>query len=176
MIGVLLSAIVIVPAFFYVTHNERIGGLYLLFNYEELSVYFHLFISAFVPSHDYIYGNNVFELGEHTLKEICLYAGTIICLLVPQFLSDEDKRYKYSTLFLYLMFIFIAITPFTGSIINGFSEPCFRWLFIFIIINIITASRYINNFNRKSLFVTMILEFLLIFVLFAAGLVYKITY
>ena len=71
------------------------------------------------------------------------------------------------------MFIFIAITPFTGSIINGFSEPCFRWLFIFIIINIITASRYINNFNRKNLFVTMILELLLIFVLFAAGLVYK---
>ena len=173
LIGVLLSAVVIVPAFFYVTQNERIGGLYLLFNYEELSVYFHLFISAFVPSHDYIYGNNVFELGEHTLKEICLYAGTIICLLVPQFLSDKDRRYKYSTLILYLMFIFFAITPFTGSIINGFSEPCFRWLFIFIIINIITASKYINNFNRKNLFVTMILEFLLIFILFAAGLVYK---
>lgn len=173
LIGVLLSAIVIVPAFFYVTQNERIGGLYLLFNYEELSVYLDLFISAFVPSHDYIYGNNVFELDEHTLKEICLYAGTIVCLLVPQFLSDEDKRYKYSTLILYLIFIIFAITPFTGSIINGFSEPCFRWLFIFIIVNIITACKYLTNINRKNLIISIIVEFLLIYVLFYMGLTYK---
>lgn len=173
LIGVLLSAVVIVPAFFYVTQNERIGGLYLLFSYEELSIYFHLFISAFVPSHDYIYGNNVFELGQHTLKEICLYAGTVICLLVPQFLSDEDKKYKYSTIILYILLFIFALTPFTGSVINGFSEPCFRWLFIFIIVNIITACKYLTNINRRNLIISIILEFLLIYVLFYMGLTYK---
>ena len=173
LIGVLLSAVVIVPAFFYVTQNERIGGLYLLFSYEELSIYFHLFISAFVPSHDYIYGNNVFELGQHTLKEICLYAGTVICLLVPQFLSDEDKNYKYSTIILYILLFIFVLTPFTGSVINGFSEPCFRWLFIFIIVNIITACKYLTNINRKNLIISIIVEFLLIYVLFYMGLTYR---
>ena len=97
-IGVLLSGIVIVPAFFYVIQNERVGGLNTSLAYKDLSVYFHLFTSAFVPNHTYIYGNNVFELGEHTLKEILLYSGTIVELLTPQFITDKDSIFKKSTI------------------------------------------------------------------------------
>lgn len=175
-IGVLLSAFVIVPAFLYVIQNERVGGLNTSLNYQYLSVYFHLFISAFSPSHTYIYGNNVFELGEHTLKEICLYAGTITAILVPQFLTDNDVKYKRSTTVLYIILIIMVFTPILGSIINGFSEPCFRWFYIFIIINIITSSKYLSELdlvNKKNLIITIIVEILMVVVFYFSCIIYN---
>lgn len=175
-IGVLLSAFVIVPAFLYVIQNERVGGLNTSLNYQYLSVYFHLFISAFSPSHTYIYGNNVFELGEHTLKEICLYAGTITAILVPQFLTDNDVKYKRSTTVLYIILIIMVFTPILGSIINGFSEPCFRWFYIFIIINIVTSSKYLSELdllNKKNLVITIIVEILMVVVFYLSCIIYN---
>ena len=176
VIGVLLSAIVIVPAFFYVIQNERIGGLYYVLSYQDLSIYFHLFISMLAPSHTYIYGNNVFELGQHTLKEICLYSGSLISILLPQMITDKDKSYKISTITLYVLLFLIATIPMLASFMNGFGEPCFRWLFIFIMINIITASRYLTNIEKVNLLnlkISTIFEILLLFTLFISCLNYK---
>ncbi len=176
IIGVLLSAIVIVPAFLYVIQNERVGGLNSFLTYADLSIYFHLFISSLVPSHDYIYGNNVFEQNAHTLKEICLYCGTLITLIVPQIFTEREFKYKKSTLIVYGIMIVSLFIPLIGGIINGFSEPCFRWLFIFILFNIITASRYLNNLdliNKKNLLFSLIIEIVIIVTMFVLCLIYK---
>ena len=176
VIGVLLSAVVIVPAFLYVIQNERVGGLNLSLTYADLSIYFHLFISSFVPNHDYIYGNNVFEQDAHTLKEICLYCGTLITLVVPQIFTEKEIRYKKSTLIVYGIMVVSMFVPMIGGIINGFSEPCFRWLFIFILFNIITASRYLNDsslINKKNLLYSLIIEIVVIVTMFVLCLVYK---
>ena len=176
IIGVLLSAIVIVPAFLYVIQNERVGGLNSSLTYADLSIYFHLFISSLVPSHDYIYGNNVFEQNAHTLKEICLYCGTLITLIVPQIFTEREFKYKKSTLIVYGIMIVSLFIPLIGGIINGFSEPCFRWLFIFILFNIITASRYLNNLdliNKKNLLFSLIIEIVIIVTMFVLCLIYK---
>lgn len=175
-VGVLLSGVVIVPAFFYVIQNERVGGLNTSLSYKDFSVYLHLFTSAFVPNHTYIYGNNVYELGEHTLKEILLYSGTIVGLLVPQFIADTDDKFKKSTIIVYILLLVSTFTPMIGSIINGFSEPCFRWFFIFIIFNIIISSRYITNLeylNIKSLKGSLVFEIFIILISYFGCLLYK---
>lgn len=175
-VGVLLSGVVIVPAFFYVIQNERVGGLNTSLSYKDFSVYLHLFTSAFVPNHTYIYGNNVYELGEHTLKEILLYSGTIVGLLVPQFITDTNDKFKKSTIIVYILLLVSTFTPMIGSIINGFSEPCFRWFFIFIIFNIIISSRYITNLeylNIKSLKGSLVFEIFIILISYFGCLLYK---
>lgn len=175
-IGVLLSGIVIVPAFFYVIQNERVGGLNTSLAYKDLSVYFHLFTSAFVPNHTYIYGNNVFELGEHTLKEILLYSGTIVELLTPQFITDKDSIFKKSTIIVYIVLLISTFVPMIGSIINGFSEPCFRWFFIFIILNIIVSSRYLSDLeiiNFKNLKISLVVEIGIILISYYGCLFYR---
>lgn len=175
-VGVLLSGVVIIPAFLYVVQNDRIGAYEISLSYDDLSVYFHLFISAFVPNHTYIYGNNIFDINDHTLKEITLYSGSLIGLLTPQFISDEDKIFKKSTILVYLVLLVITFTPFFLSIINGLSGPCFRWFLIFIIFNVIVSSKYISNtklINFKVLKISLIVEITLIFLLYFAGLLYK---
>lgn len=174
LIGVLLSSIIIVPAFLYIIQNERVGEFEYQLLFEDLSVYYHLFISMFVPSQTYIYGNNIFEVGEHTLKEICLYSGALISILVPQFLSDKDVEYKKSTTLLYVLLVIVSFSPIVGSIINGFSGPCFRWFYIFIIINIITASKYLDgDINKKNLKITAFVEVGVVFVFYVFCLIYK---
>lgn len=175
-VGVLISCVVIVPAFLYVIENERVGGLSTALTYSDLSVYLHLFISGLVPSHTYIYGNNVFDNNAHTLKEICLYAGTLISLLISQVVVDKDIKYKKSTLIVYAIMFCALFVPFISGMINGFSEPCFRWLFLFILFNILTVCRYLDDLNlidKKALLYTLIIEILLIIVMFTLGVLYK---
>lgn len=176
LVGVLLSGFIILPAFLYVIQNERVGGLNLSFTYSDLSVYLHLFVSSFVPSHTYIYGNNVFELGAHTLKEICLYCGTLIALIIPQIIKDNNKRYLKSTVVVYIIMLTALFIPMASGVINGFSEPCFRWLFIFIYFNIFVTCRYLNNTNLINEIVlrnSLIIEIVVIVLMFALGLLYK---
>lgn len=176
LIGVLLSAFIIVPAFFYIIQNERVGSLNASLTYNDLSVYFSLLISMFVPSHTYIYGNNVFNQDAHTLKEVCLYSGIVICLLIPQLFIDKDKEYKKSTIIAYILLSLSLLVPMISGIINGFSEPCFRWLFLFILFNIIVASKYLNDvssLNKKVLSWSLIVEILIIVIMFAICLLYK---
>ena len=176
LVGVLLSCVVIVPAFLYVIENERVGGLSVSFTYSDLSVYLHLFISGFVPNHTYIYGNNVFDNNAHTLKEICLYAGSLISLLIGQVFVDNDTKYKKSTLIVYVIMLCALFIPLISGMINGFSEPCFRWLFLFILFNILNVCRYLcdlNSVNKKVLLVTLIIEVLMIMVMFSLCLLYK---
>lgn len=176
LIGVLLSAFIIVPTFFYIIQNERVGSLNTSLKYSDLSIYFSLFISMFVPSHTFIYGNNVFNQDAHTLKEVCLYSGTIICLLIPQLFVDKDKKYRSSTLIVYLLLSLSLLIPVISGVINGFSEPCFRWLFLFILFNIIVASKYLDNIsllNQKALLWSLIGEVFIIVLMFLLCLLYR---
>ena len=176
LIGVLLSGVIILPAFLYVIQNERVGSFGSGFSYKDLSVYYHLLIAPFVPSHTYIYGNSIFEMPDHNLKEICLYSGSLISVLIPQFLSDRDKIFRKSTVILYALLAVFTFTPFISSLFNGFSEPCFRWFYLFVIMDILTASRYLKDpelINRKNLLYTVMAETVLIVLVFLLCLSYR---
>lgn len=165
LIGVLLSAFVIAPAFFYIIQNQRVGSVKGSVLFKYISLYFHLLISMFVPSHTYIYSQNIFELGEHTLKEVCLYCGSLIALLVPQFLSDKDSLFKKTTSVLYVVMLLFMFIPNLSSALNGFSEPCFRWLYIFMIFNIIVAAKYLtSSIDKKTLSISTLIIIILIII------------
>lgn len=176
LVGALMAAVVALPAFMYITQNERVGGINTNLAFNDLVVILHLFIAAFVPNQTYIYGNNIFNEDSHTMKEVLLYAGSIISLLVPQFITDKEKEYKVSTIILYLVMLFLAFTPFASSLMNGFSEPCFRWFFLFIMMNILTSAHYLNNLNsinKKNLITTFIVEIVLIIVCYIVCAKYR---
>ena len=66
--------------------------------------------------------------------------------------------------------------PMASGVINGFSEPCFRWLFIFTYFNIFVACRYLNNTNLINEIVlrnSLIIEIVAIVLMFALGLLCK---
>lgn len=171
-VGVLLSGFVVAPAFMYVMQNPRIGRTMPL-TFDDLYLYFHLFFSPFIPNQLYIYKNNVFDHGAHYLKEVCMYAGTICSLLVPQFLVTKDKLFRKATTIVYLLLGIILFVPRASSIINGFSEPCYRWLFFLVLMNIYVTSYFLCNkgsINYKFLKYTCLIEIVVIITSFLLGI------
>ena len=176
LVGVFISGVIVVPTFLFITQNERVGDFYTGLTFDDLSIYLHLMMSTFVPSHTYIYGNNIFAQSAHTMNEILLYSGSIVSILVPQFLTDKNKNYKVSTSVLYIVLLIMMFIPIFDSIMNGLSEPCFRWLFLFITMNIVVSCRYLtelDNINKHNLLISFFIEISLVIFCFARGLIYN---
>ena len=170
-VGVLITGIITIPTLYYMLGNDRVGNMSFTVFYDYIKINMHLLTGMFVPSQVYIYRNNVFETGGHTTREITLWAGTLTGLLLPQFLSDEDKRFKISTIGFYAVMLLILFTPIGGSIMHGFSESSFRWTLLFIISNLIVVNRYLSNplrVNRKNLSISLV--FIVSIVLFSIPL------
>lgn len=158
LVGVLITGIITIPTLYYMLGNDRVGNMSFSAFYDYIKINVHLVTGMFVPSQVYIYRNNVFETGGHTTREITLWAGSLTGLLLPQFLSDEDKRFKFSTSIFYAVMLIILFTPIGGSIMHGFSESSFRWTLLFIISNLIVANRYLSNpqrIHRKNLLISL---------------------
>lgn len=146
-VGVFITGIMTLPTLSYMMQNDRIGSATISLVYDNLIVYLHQLASMFSPSHTYIYNSNVFETGEHISREICAWAGTVTALLTPQFVTDSNKKYRYSTALIYLFFL-LMLTPIGSSIFHGFSEYSFRWLMLVIFMNLGVAGRYLSDVNR----------------------------
>lgn len=159
-VAVLCTMVLILPSFFNIIQNDRVGTFYLSFFFDQPEIYFHQLQALFVPSQNIIYQDyNVFETGSHVTRELCLWAGSITSLLIPQFISDKDKNYRYAMLGLYLVMFLLLLIPSGNMMILGFSSPSFRWTYLFIIVNLVNASRYLSNLdliNYKNLKITMI--------------------
>lgn len=151
LIGVLITGIITIPTIYYMLANDRVGQMSFSLFYDYIKINMHLITGMFVPSQVYIYRNNVFETGGHTTREITLWAGTLTAFLLPQFLSDKDKRFKISTAIFYGIMLVILFTPIGGSIMHGFSESSFRWTLLFIIMNLIVSNRYLSNLDSINL-------------------------
>lgn len=158
LIGFLITGVFTLPAFLYIMQNDRVGGFSgNIFSFSNLKVYLHIINSLFVPNELVIYGNNIFNFNEHTLKELCLFSSSLVVIIIPQVIKSKDKIFKYSSLLMYLLFAVILIVPILGSLLNGLSEVCFRWTHIFILFNIYIFS-YIyfveKNISKKMLIIT----------------------
>ena len=148
IVSVLTTMVLILPSFINIIQNDRVGTFYLAFFFDQPEIYFHQLQALFVPSQNVIYQDyNVFETGSHVTRELCLWAGSITSLLLPQFLTDRDKNYKYSMMGLYLFMFLLLIIPSGNMMILGFSSPSFRWTYLFIIVNLINAARYLSNID-----------------------------
>lgn len=165
IIGVFISSIFILPSFYYMLENDRVGNSVLSLFYSDPKIYMHLLSSLFVPSHVFIYGNNVFETNYHISREIVLWSGSLSALLLPQILADKDVWFKKITIIFYSCLLIILFTPIGGSIMNGFSEFSFRWTLSLIAMNLVMMVRYTSNpslINHKVLRNTYLFALLIV--------------
>ncbi|HET6784701.1 MAG TPA: YfhO family protein [Erysipelotrichaceae bacterium] len=146
LIAVLTTMVLILPSLLNILQNDRVGTFYFALVFDQPEIYFHQLQALFVPSQNIIYQDyNVFETGSHVTRELCLWAGSITSILLPQFITDKDKYYRNSMIGLYSFMILLLIIPSGNMMILGFSSPSFRWTYLFIIVNLINASRYLTQ-------------------------------
>ena len=160
--------VMILPSALYIAQNDRVGTFYFAFLFDQWEIYFHQIQALFVPSQNVIYQDyNLYETGSHVTRELTLWAGSITALLLPQVFADRNKYFRRSMYGMYVFMIIILIIPSGNMMIMGFSSPSFRWTFLFIIINLFVASRYLNDLtliNIKILKISMgIIAFILLF-------------
>lgn len=145
LIGVFISAVVVYPNILYLLSNDRVGKFNALLVFKNIQVYFHQLVAQLIPSHLIIYQDNPFETKVHNTRELLMWAGSLIALLVPQFLKDKDQAFRKATLVLYISMSLFLIIPIGDSILHGLSEPSFRWVYLWIIMNLFLANRYLAH-------------------------------
>lgn len=150
-VGAMITGVITIPTVLYMLGSDRVGGFGFNFKFYTLEIYLHQLVAMLVPTHVYIYDGNAFETGLHTTRELLLWGSSISTLLVPQFLSDQDKSYKKATSIVYIILALILLNPIGGSIMHGFSETSFRWTFLLIIFNITVSIRYLSDFSKINL-------------------------
>ena len=159
-VGVGITMVLILPSFLYIMQNDRVGTFYLSAYFDNIRIYMHQLQGLFVPSQNIIYhGYNIFETGTHVTRELCLWAGSISAIFIPQVFTDKNTYYKKGMSILYLILLLILVIPSGNMIMLGFSSPSFRWSFLIIICNLIVAGRYLSDLNKinyKTLFVTIV--------------------
>ena len=160
-IGVLLTGILILPTALYIVQNDRVGSVEFSLLHGDLKIYFHLIQSIFVPSQNLIYyPGNPFETGWHATREICLWAGSLTAVLLPQVFTDKDRKFRIATIILYIFFVTILITPIGSMVVHGMSaDTSFRFTIIMIAMNLLLSGRYLNDLkliNKKTLKLTII--------------------
>ncbi|MEA5027093.1 MAG: YfhO family protein [Erysipelotrichaceae bacterium] len=150
LLGVMVTAVLTLPTILYLLNNNRLNtGSHLLL-YPYLKLYFHELVSVLIPNYLYIYKNNIFEIDWHVVREVCLYGGSLTALFAGQVLFNKDARYRRSTLLLYLIMVLIMICPAANSAMHGFADPSLRWLFLFMMVNILVACHYLDRLNELS--------------------------
>lgn len=151
IIAVSITAVIIYPTALYMFGNDRVGEIKYFLIFDQIRIYLHQLVSAFVPSELIIYQDNPFETGAHNTREILLYSGSVSALLITQFLSDKNKQYEKATLILFSILIIIFFLPIGDSMMQGFSQASFRWLYLFIFVNLMIAHRYLSDLSLISI-------------------------
>ena len=151
LIGVLITAVLILPTFSYILGNDRVGNANLNLFFDDIRIYLHLLSASFVPSHVFIYNTNVFETNYHISREILIWSGSLTALLLPQLFAEKNRTKRISQLLFYITLIVLILMPIGNSAFNGFSEFSFRWTYIIIAMNIVHALSYLENIDQKAL-------------------------
>ena len=147
ILGISITAVFWFPGVLYIVGSDRFTETSKDFN---IFVYLHLLFSSFVPNYLYIYRNNVFETNFHFSREICLWASSILIVLLPQFYKLFSKKEKVATIAMYILFVVIAIIPELDSAMHGFGDPSFRWLFLVVIFNLYIIANVLDNIDKLN--------------------------
>jgi uncharacterized membrane protein YfhO len=177
LIGVSITAVLILPAGLYIAGNDRVGEIGFILFFDKIQIYFHQLQAFLVPSQLIIYQDfNIFESGKHVTRELCMWAGSITALLVPQFLSDKNLNYRKTMKIVYLIFIVLLIVPTGSMLMLGFSSYSLRWVVLIIFTNLLVSGRYLNDFskiNYKNLKITIFVFMIILLLNYPVTLVAK---
>ena len=162
-IAVMIAGFALVPEAFNIITNQRIGNSSEFLKYDIIKTYFYVLTGLFFPSSIIINRTNEFSSiytfvsQNNTVLYVCLWAGSLCSLLLPQIFSKKEEN-KNTKLFLFLNGILMLI-PIGSSMMHGFSEPAFRWLQFPLFMNITFVLPYlenIQNINKKFLFYSVV--------------------
>lgn len=163
-IAVLLASFALVPEFFDILTNQRVGNASAFLTYDSIKTYFYIVSGLFFPSSIIINRTNEFTsmytyvTENNTVLYVCLWAGSYCSLLLPQIFAKKDAN-RYAKVYLLVSLLFMLI-PFGSSVMHGFSEPAFRWLQFPLFVNLTLILPYIENrllINKQFLLISVIM-------------------
>jgi len=149
IIGLVLSSIFTIPGLLFLNDNTRIGQLSFQFVYD-FRVYLG-YIFSFITSpltlfskYDYL-----FHVGYNGhLTWYSIYIGTAsTAFLFSLFFIKNNRKINYVKR-LVLFINLLALIPFFSSIMHGFSEPSFRWVFLIVFTHILSFAIILDNFEK----------------------------
>lgn len=148
LIGVLLSCFVIYPGVLFLIENDRVGQFSTLILYEfrvYLGYFYSLLSSPLTLFSKYDYLFHVGYNGHLTWYSIYTGAAIIPFIFSILFIKGNHKinSLKY---FIILVNVF-ALVPFLSSIMHGFSEASFRWIFLITFLNVLAFLIIIEDFE-----------------------------
>ena len=167
-IAIMMSAVALLPQVLSLLNNSRVGESKSLLIYDSIKPYLELFTSIFTPTSAIANRND--EIGylysytsnNNSLMQVYLWCSSIVTLLIPQIIKEKKENR-----IVIIICLILAIVPIFGSILHGFSDPSFRWLFLPSSMLIIFSLDYIddtNKINNKLLNKSFVLFVILIII------------
>lgn len=171
ILGFLLSSFMSIPSIITLLNNTRIGAPYDPFLTWNLKVTIGFIVNhiaapfALFTNIPYLFASDF--NGHSTWYSVYVSSFSLVVFLYYLFfIKDNNKKYF---LFLYLStFVIIFLKP-LNSLFHGFSEPTFRFVFIYIIVVLLITAYTIENFKQLFLKKSYSL-YLLIIILCLIGL------
>ena len=167
VLGVGLTAFILVPTFYAIIDNPRVGNVSSsLLIYPHLSTYYNIVMSYLLPMQSSL--NGMFVSSYYNLESY-IWSGSLVALLLPQALVHNDLKVRRNNQILFILLGLLLIFPFGGYLMHGFSEPNLRWEFIILIFSIILVVPYIENprqVNQRVLWITSLVYFLIFVIAF----------
>ena len=161
LLAVLITGIVTLPSFYHIITNDRVLKFHIGLSFPSIKYYFSFLSGLFYPTATTGYGltnlTSIYRFNVSNFDTIALWSTSLTALLLPQIFCDRKKRrlnlIAYGILVMFLFF------PLGSSIMQGFSEPGFRWLYLIVFFNItmiLSCLDQIQNINRKVLLISII--------------------
>lgn len=151
-VGFLLSGVFLVPCILYVLNNPRIGAFSTDLVYP-LKVYLgYVFSYACAPFNLYSEIPYLFEVGDGGhLTWYSIYSGIItVPFIFSLFFRKKDTK-TLSLLVTEVLLTVFALVPVISSVIHGFSEPSFRWMYLIVFFQLLVLSTLMEDKDESSL-------------------------
>lgn len=163
-IGVLLSAFLILPTFIILSSNPRIGasssfGVYHGYLLFDLGTYLDIIMDLLINT-PYGIPPSQIPWDYYNLQNISGYIGFLP--LVASFCGAIKNYKKYIWM---IVFVILSLIPIANSMIHGFSDPTFRWLFISYFYLLCIASDYLDCEHNKKEFIIASIVFSIIYII-----------
>ncbi|MDY4972514.1 MAG: YfhO family protein [Erysipelotrichaceae bacterium] len=164
LIGMCMSAIVLVPEALSILSNSRIGNKSSTFIYDSIIPYIDYLTGIFMPTSVLSNRNTAitpiysYVSANDSVMAVFLWASSCLSLLFFQFFNN--KKDKIKNIVAFTIITLLALVPFLSSFMHGFSEPSFRWLQSPTFLLITCTLPFIENLdtiNNKKLTVGLII-------------------
>ncbi len=171
IIGACITAVILIPAFLSVLSNSRVGEIGEGGLCWQATTYIHLLLSPISsPFPTFTIYNDIYFLydGGHGFW-FFIYIGIVYFISAISYILHKKNR---PHLILSICLLAIMIFKPLSSVMHGFSEASFRWLFLVVLYLLTIGSEELDSekvISNKIFYVYMVIVFVSIIVLIVMG-------